>query len=602
MIFNFIVIALVLGLTYAWMVRGLFNAFIQMLCTIIAGAIAFAVWEPLAYLLVSVSKDRGFLSFIGDSAWGIGLIIPFAIALVGLRVVSDKVVKANIKNVGAVDYAGGGLCGAVIGVICAGVTTIGVQSIRVPADFLGYQPLWYTEDRGTGGGSLVLSDSLWLPADKLTGWIYSGLSVGSMSTSQPLDRWYPTLHAAGMASRISQGNGAGRNTIKPDDFRIVAAYTVGTPQAAQPIADLLTPRGASTPQRYTDVHGDTVGQGHLQGYIIEFEPGAKEAGGQSAKGSQVIVSNGQISLITEDQNGETTPVYPIAVISEGERGNEPGQLGRWAFDAREVFISSVGGQSKVKMGFEFVIPDGHTPIAMTVRQTRRLLDDTSPAPMVLDSPNDRDLRIRSGSIFEGGVASGPELDDSLAVRIDGSATGGRSPAFSISNSIGESFASQTARSRFNLDDGNLILSGEAKFLPEERAQRGLSRELKVERFAVGRGQVLVQIDVSRDRPISFLGEAARSAPTDEPLVLIDSRGGEYEAIGYTYVDRELIEVRYTPGSTLSGVSDTPTISSARDDQKLVILVIVTEGAQIERFAIGDMVIAEFSPPVNAAGG
>lgn len=599
MIFNLIVIALVLGLAYAWMVRGFFNAFIQMLCTVIAGAIAFAAWEPLAYLLVGISPDRGFLSFIGGSAWGISLIIPFAVVLLLLRVISDKIIIANVKNAGAVDYAGGAVCGLVLGVITAGITTIGIQSMRVPSDFMGYQPLWYTEDRGTGGGSLVLNDSLWLPADKITGWVYSGLSTGSMSSGEPLDKWYPNVHAVGMASRISQGNGEGKNTIKPDDFRIVASYTVATPDNPQPVTELLTPRGSSTPQKYTDINGDTVSQGYLQGFVVEFEPGAKEAGGKSAQGSQVIVSNGQISLITEDADGNTTSVYPVAVISEGERGDEPGQLGRWAFDSREVFISSIGGQSKVKMGFEFVIPNGHTPIAMMVRQTRTLLGDSTPAPMVLDSPSDRDLRIRSGSIFEGGVASGPERDDSLAVRIDGSATGGRSPAFAITDRIGESFASQSARSRFDLDDANLVLSGEAKFLPEERASRGLSRELKVERFGVGRGQVLVQIDVSRDRPISFLGEAARSAPTDEPIVLIDSRGGEYEAIGYTYVDRGLIEVRYTPGSTLSGMADTPAISSARDDQKLVILIIVTEGVQIEQLAIGDTVIAEFSPPIVA---
>lgn len=599
MFFNIIVIGLVLGLTYAWMVRGLFSAFIQLVCTIIAGAIAFAAWEPLAYLLVGISPDRGFLSFIGSAAWGIALVIPFAVSLLLLRLASDKIVKGNVKNISAVDYAGGGLCGAVLGVICAGITTIGVQSIRVPADFLGYQPLWYTEDRGTGGGSLVLSDSLWLPADKLTAWMYSGLSVGSMSASQPLDRWYPNVYAAGMAARISAGNGSGRNTIKPDDFRILATYTVATPDNPQPTADLLTPRGSATPQRYTDINGDPVSQGYLQGYVIEFEPGAKESGGASEKGSQVIVSNGHVSLITEDSNGNTTSVYPVAVISEGERGDEPGQLGRWAFDSREVFISSIGGQSKVKMGFEFVIPDGHSPIAMVVRQTRALLGDNAPTPMVLDSANDRDLRIRSGSIFEGGANARAERDDSLAVRVDGSNTTSREAAFRVGDSIGEAFASQTARSRFDLDDNNLVLSGEARFLPEERAQRGLSRELKVERFAIGNGQVLVQIDVSLDRPISFLNEAARSAPTSEPIVLVDSRGGEYEAVGYTYVDRELIEVRYTPGSTLTGISDTPAISSARDDQKLTILIIVTEGARIEQFAIGDTVIAEFNPPIVA---
>ena len=599
MFFNIVVIGLVLGLTYAWMVRGFFNSFVHLLCTLVAGALAFAIWEPLAYLLVGVSPERGFLSFIGSSAWGVALVIPFAGIMLILRVITDKVVKSNIKNAGPVDYVGGGACGVVTGVICAGITTIGIQSMRVPSDFLGYQPLWYTEDTGTGGGSLVLSDSLWLPADKITGWIYSGLSVGSMSARNPLDKWYPNVHAAGIAARISAGNGAGRNTISPDDFRVLSAYTVGSPDNPGQTSELLTPRGSTVPQRYVDVNGEPVAKGYLLGYVLEFEPGAKEQGGKSKSGSQVIVSNGQVGLLTENAEGQTTTVYPIAVISEGEGGDAPGKLGRWRFDSRDVFISSVGGQSKVKMGFEFVVPEGETPIALIVRQTRALLGDGAPKPTALSDAADRDLRIRSGSIFEAGQAPARERDDSLAARIDGSTSTGRTPAFTISNSIGSTFASQTARSRVDLNDTNQILSGEAKFLPEELAQRGIGKELRVDTFAVGTGQTLVQINVSNEQPISFLSEAARSAPTDQPIVLIDSRGNEYEAIGFTYTDRELIQVRFTPGSTLSGMSDVPSISSARDDQKLTILIIVTEGVQIEKLAIGDTVLATFSPPMIA---
>jgi len=598
MFFNIVIIGLVLGLAYAWMIRGFFNAFLHLLCTLIAGAVAFALWEPLAFLLIGISPERGFLSFIGSSAWGIALVIPFAAVMLVLRIITDKVVRSNIKNAGVVDYVGGGLCGVVTGVICAGFTTIGVQSIRVPSDFLGYQPLWYTEDRGIGGGSLVFSDSLWLPADQITGWIYSGLSTGSMSTSDSLDRWYPSVHTVGMAARVSPGNGAGRNTISPDDFRLHSSYTVGSPDDARPTKDLLTPRGSSTPQRYIDANGETVAKGYLQGFVLEFEPGAKEQGGKSKSGSQVIVSNGQVSLLTEDDDGRTSVVFPVAIISEGTGGDAPGKLGRWAFDSREVFISSVGGQSKVKMGFEFVVPEGQTPLALIVRQTRLLLDN-APKPAVMADAGDRDLRIRSGSIFESSASNRRERDDSKAARIDGTANRGRSPAFAVSTSIGTVFPSQTARGRFDLDSANRILSGDTKFLPSEVAGRGSSRELRVDSFAIGNGQTLVQIDVSLDRPISFLGEAARSAPTDEPMLLIDSRGGEYEAIGYTYTDRDLIEVRFTPGSTLSGISDTPAISAARDDQKLVILIIVTTGVQIEQFAIGDMVIAEFSPPLVA---
>ncbi|MFK7884261.1 MAG: CvpA family protein, partial [Phycisphaerales bacterium] len=586
MVFNIIVIGLVLGLAYAWMVRGFFNSFIHLLCVLAAGAVAFALWEPLAYLLVSISPERGLLSFIGSAAWGIGLVIPFAAFLLIFRVITDKVIASSIKNATVVDYVGGGACGVATGIICAGVMTIGVQSMRLPSNFFGYQPVWYTEDRASGGGSLVFADKLWVPVDHMTGWVYRGLSNGSMSSPEPLARWYPNIVATSMAARVSPGEGRGQNTINPDHVRIVTTYSIGSQTDAREAKELLTYRGSTTPQAYVDVDGNTVTQGYVTGYVLEFEPEAKEKGGKSSKGSQVIVSNGQVSLLTEDSDGNTKNVFPLAVISES--ADTGGELGRWRFDSRDVFISSVGGQSKVKMGFEFLIPQDETPLALIVRQSRIRLDDANnaiPTPAAMDDTADRDRRIRSGSIFEGAGNARRQRDTANAVRINPT-TIDRSAGISVTNSLGEIVPSQTARSEVTLDDKNQIQTGEAKFSLEVLQRTGAGKNLRVDTFAIGSGQALVQIDVSLDKTISFLDEAARGAPTDQPIVLIDDKGGEYEAIGFTYKDRDLFHVRFTPGSTLSGINDTPAISSARDDQRLVLLFVVTRNVMIDQLAVG----------------
>ncbi len=596
MIFNLIVIGIVLGLAYAWMVRGFFNAFMHMLCIIAAGALAFATWEPIGYLLLGASPDRGFLSFIGSAAWGISLALPFAIYLLLFRVITDKVVKANVKNATPVDYAGGAVCGLVTGVISAGVFTMSIQSMRVPSDFFGYQPLWYTEDTGTGGGSVVLSDSLWLPADKLTAAIYSGLSVGSMSSGQPLAKWYPNLHTNGMAARFSPG-GAGRNTISRDDVRIIGGFQIGSPTDARDTKDLLSFSGSTTAQKYVNVEGEPVSRGYTVGYVLQFEPDAKEQSGSNKGGAQIIVGSGQVALLVENSQGDTQVAYPIAMISEAE--GTGGQLGRWRFDSRDVFISSVGGQSQVKMGFEYIVPEGYTPIAMIVRQTRLDIPETV-KPLALESANKRDLRVRSGSIFTaGGAAPARTYNDDLAVRIDGTADQ-QTTGVVQSGRIGEILPSQSARSKVELDAANKIVTGEGKFGPDELSRQGApSSNLRVDSFLIGSGQSLVQIDVSLDKPISFLNDAARNAPTDAPIALIDQNGNEYQAIGFTYRDRDLFHLRYTPGSTIGGMRDVPPISSARGDQRLVMLFIVTSGVDIERLVIGETTIALFRPALSA---
>jgi hypothetical protein len=603
MIFNILIVGLVLGLAYAWMVRGFFSAFLHLLCVLVAGALAFAAWEPLAYLLIGMAPERGLFSFLDSAAWGIALLVPFVVFLLLTRLAADKIVPGNLKNATAADYAGGAVCGLGVGVLTAGVFVIGVQGLRLPTS-LGYQPIWYTEERAAGAGSLTHADRLWIPADRITAGIYQNISEGSLSARNSLARWHPDLGGAAFAARISPGEGAGRNAISPDDFRVLKTYTVGSAERPAAANELLTFAGSTTPQRYIDIHGEPVAKGHLLGIVVQFEPAAREKGGRG--GGQVIVSNGQAQLIAHnDATGDSVTIFPVAAVSENAEAD--GRLGRWKFDANDVFISSVGAQSQPVFAFEFLVPEGYTPLGLHLRQARWLVSEM-PAPVVIDSTGERDRRVTSGSILRAEGAARTQRNDANAVTIDGSAIGGRGGAsgsgVSLSASLGEMVSSQTARSRLDLDDDNRIANGQAKFLKSEvgRGNAPTARSMRVDSFALGANQTMVQVDVSPGMAASFVSEAARLAPTDRPIVLVDNNGNEFQAIGFIYSDRETFEVRYTLGNTLSGISDTPTISTARDDQKLVILFVVTTDATIEQLAAGDIVLANFRPALTARGG
>jgi hypothetical protein len=60
-------------------------------------------------LLAEILLDQG--GVLENSAWGLGLAVPFALSLIPIRLAFDKIVPANAKLLPPADYAGG-LCAA----------------------------------------------------------------------------------------------------------------------------------------------------------------------------------------------------------------------------------------------------------------------------------------------------------------------------------------------------------------------------------------------------------------------------------------------------------------------------------------------------------
>jgi hypothetical protein len=594
MIMNLIVIAFVLGVAYAWMVRGMFSSMLHMLCVLVSGAIAFAVWEPLAVMLINASPERGFFSFLEGIAFGVALIVPFTVSVLLLRAGTDKLISGNIRNSTVVDYAGGGVCGVVTAVISAGILVLGVGNMRLKTDFAGYQPLWYSTDRAAGSGSLVKADSLWVPVDTITSKFYSQLSTGTMSSSEPLAKWYPELELVGFASRVSPDDGSARNAIQPGDFKVRSTYIVGNEDGSSNVSELLVDSNDDDAQKYLDINSERISTGHIAGYVVEFEPGAKERG---EKGGQLVVSNGQYRLLIENSDGDTMSVFPIAVISESSSAD---QYGRWRFDSNDVFITSVGGKSRVEMSFEFLIPAGYEPLAFYAKNMR-VLTDSMPDPVEYPTVSQRDQLVLSGAILKG-ESAGRVLDETNMITYTPGS--GSSSFIRASPKISQVISLQVARRGLSMNDENHIVDGEGLF--DVKAEVGrqnapTSKKLRVERLAIARGQTLVRLDVSAASDFGFLSDAAGDAALDQALILIDDKGNEYEAIGYEYTDSKIYQIRYTRGSTLGGVEDTPNLSRTKqDEQELVLFFIVTKNAQISHFTIGDVAIAEFSPAYDSS--
>ncbi len=593
MYMNIAATLLFLALTWIWMNRGFFNALMHLLCTIGAAAIAFAVWEPLAMMLIGMTPERGFLTILGYIAWGVSLLVPFALSLLLLRLIADKAVAMNVKPISAVNYAGGGICGALAAALTVGVIVIALGYFPLGTGFLGYRPVNYTQ-KGQGSGSLTRAGGLWIPAERFTAAVLGQLSETTLRSAHPLAEWHPDLDIEGYAINTSANGGMARPSLKPEDIRLLNTYRVGG--EADPVRDLLkeSPEPDALSQGYLDEDGNPVQAGSLFGVVVEFQSGAKEENGQ------VVIGNGQAALLMRDREGNVIEAHPVALISQA-RSDNAGLFGRWMFDSENVFIASVGGATTAAMAFEFVVPAGYTPFAVSIKNTRIPLPDQPEAEF--PSPEARFAAIAGGTLI-GGV-SVKDIDTSGATTVNSADTGtrqarGESPII-VGNSLGFTFEVRQ-KGGLEIDSDNRVVRGSVKFRPSDINNRAADRKVLVDRIAVTPDIVIVKVNVSPDTAASLLGRVARSVDRVLPPQLIDTNGTAYPAVGFIYTEEgKLIQFEYDPARPIRGMAQLQqkgvSLSSSRTDQKLELIFRCSKGVAIKHYAIGSKVIINLDPPL-----
>ncbi len=609
MYMSLIAIGIVLMLGYLWLTRGFFSALIHMICTLIAGAVAFGVWEPASYWLISVSPARGFASFLEGTAWALGLAIPFAITLGALRFGVDALLKANIHLPQAANWVGGGLCGAISGVITAGIVVISLGFLRMDKDFLGHEPV-----ASQTSGAVQRQAGLWIPVDKLTAAIYGHASKNSLYVEDDLATLYPDLDVVPASLRINYGGGKARNTIRPEQFSVMGRYTVGQGKNLAP-KDLTADRWNPAVHTFSDLRGENPAPGsHLEGYAIVFRSGAREA----ADG-KVVIGNAQVRLVVRnEQTGEVRTVFPAALICQAEASTLA--IARFRFDAKELFIASPGAASESPFAIEFIVPPGFAGYALYVKNVRHMVaaGSTANPAFKFDRPEDRDNAIASGAVLsllgeslssmargaDGSVAAAASTstasDGPASIRRD--QTGGFYPGLNVSNTLNKTLHKTTVR-ELTLGDTNEIKDGIQKFSQEELKNVPLERSLQVRQFDITSDTLMVQVDVSLGSKLSWLGQAAQSVEDILPVQLVDTLGTRYDPIGYIYENKgsNYYEIRFTPGQTMRALKEVPNLSRSRPDDKLTLLYRVSQGRTLQSFNVGNKVISTFDPPAKMDG-
>ncbi|MFI4859087.1 MAG: hypothetical protein ACIAXF_00255 [Phycisphaerales bacterium JB063] len=268
-VLNILIIVFLLAMVAIWATYGFFSAFIHLVIVVVSGAFSFAVWEPLSFWL---------LGRMPATAWGVGLLVPFVLSIVILRIVFDKYCKMNLKFPRLADQAGGAVCGLGAGVLSAGMLLMGAGFL-MPADIMGYQP--YTMVRNTIDENE--DGQLWTitRVDQWTGSFFTMLSAGSMQpwSGTPLARYKSDIARRAQVHHLTSDPNQAKAS-PPASIDLLSAHIVTDPNEYLDMVIFASFEALINPEQIDldAIHFDTPLEerdyygGHLvDGIMKEFE-------------------------------------------------------------------------------------------------------------------------------------------------------------------------------------------------------------------------------------------------------------------------------------------------------------------------------------------
>jgi len=337
---NIFVILLVLLIGYWWANQGLFSAILHFVCVLLAGCVAFAVWEPMTIYVLGIEG----MDWYHPSAWGINFLLVFVVVLFGSRMLLDRLIPGNLDLPQWANLTFGGALGIGSGVLTIGVLIIGIgfiQSHKYIAGYAGY-------GRSERTGDIVkYEQSLWVPVHYYAYEFFSRLSVGSLSTARPLRQYQPSLHIQSALVRDSYEEGVGQLHLSPDAAEVIGAALVE--------------------------NGRRICQ-----VTVDFDAPARDFG------RQLTLSRSQVRLIGQASgSAEASVAYPDRW--RGPTGNHE------FINDPTAYVTSVPGQSEARITFEFSVQPNMMPKFIQIRNTRFRL------PQLQSGAGQGDLLAGAGS-------------------------------------------------------------------------------------------------------------------------------------------------------------------------------------------------------------
>ncbi|MFN7557946.1 MAG: hypothetical protein ACK5RX_01075 [bacterium] len=585
MVIQLLAILLMLAIAYVWSARGFLSSLLNMAVVLTSGAIAFGSYEFMTAALLGASEGR----LLTDIAPGLGLLLPFTLSLIILSVLVNVFVRANVRVTPMVDWIGGAACGVVAGMVVSGIFMIGSQMIRMSPDALEYQGA-----KAVNNGSVVRSGGLWLPVDRWVAGLYGYLSINSLETGRPLSVWRPHMAYEGAMNRIGPAEILMRNSLREKDVKFLGRYTVGMG------SNIPLPRLVGDGKDVQMVTGETItAPAYTQGFVVQFEASSREKTGQT------IISPGQVTLVAMRPDGvSSAALSPVAVVSQA-KGDQK-NLGRWRFDSRDVYIGTPGAETRPMFFFEFVIPETYRPLALYVRGVRFDLttdDRYTPIKSNVDfkTPEERD-RLITRNRFESTILGEKANANALVNNpkgVTGVPAGSPNSILRVANNLpfGVFLDASFMSGLDKTEKGMAITGGKLRLPRKDLSPAGTEMNLRVDAFDPGNGTAIVQLDISRNSPLSPVQPNNSEFVKAPALIGID--GQRFEAIGYVYRTSSDFTVSFDPAKPIRNFDDLPSVSRSIEGQDLILIFRVSVGVRIEKYAVGNTVLGEFVPPQAA---
>jgi len=479
-----------LGFMVYWFgfVQGFFSGFLHLMIVIVSGALAFALWEPVA---------QGMLyKWMGGQAWGAGLLFPFVIILLVLRFTMDKLVPDNIDFSKLVNMIGGGACGLFAGILSAGIVIIGMCFLAFGANIGGYAPLAVLDDNrvdGTPGTGLVGGTVV------TTAGFYTMLSGGAFGSGQPLNQYLPDLARQAALYRLRTEDANASVAISPASVSLMENYYVSGTKI--PGVD----RNFSLSLR------DDLNAKGKQIVCIDTEFKNSVNDRHAFDGDKTLrIQATQVQLITWTDPPGSIQVHTYAPIGFS-RLIEP------ATGKRVYHCLNVRGMSKAanrsdeqqRIGWFFVVPNDHKPKFFMVRRLRlpvgkKVEDEEQMRQMIGtwdDAPFPDDVK----------KVSDPQLFDEISM------------TKKLPVPISRNFATG-----MNFDGKNVMEGSKHMAKPP----RYPSPAVRVDGVYIPAHQSLVRIRMRFNKAREVFGETEASPLRKNYFWLEDSKGRKWYSIGY----------------------------------------------------------------------
>jgi hypothetical protein len=530
---NIAIVALTLLIAYWWATQGLFSAILHLFCVVAAGAIAFSFWEivTVRFLLHGNQFD--------DYAWGISLVLLFAISLFVLRLIADKIAPGNVDVPHWANLAFGLPVGLVAAELSIGILIIGAGHVQSQREIMGING-W---QRGGNGRVQQIEDyPIWTMAHQVADEFFSRLSVGSLSTRTPLRHYNPDLYQQSTLLRDGVTDSRGRLVSKTS----------------------MLPSAASV--RAMVKSGESLGAGDRARYqaVVRFERAAFDQGGQ-----QLSLSAAQVRLIGEASATAKAPVaFPIAW---SQRAGET--IGYFKLDTPSHYMTSVPGAEEATIQMEFeALPGDARPRFIQIRNTRHTIPSINTVPSA-------EFQARRYTLGQAGMGDGACDPSRPSLTRDEIDITDRLPVVAGSNRL---------PSGISIDEKTKsVLEGKADF------PRGIdrpARNLTVDSIFQQPGTRIVQLNVSRRTNADLFGALRRQVGDSVTPFLVDSQGRTYRALGYWHDKGQAVTIFMDRTDGVGSLRQLPELPSS-GAESLWLIFEITEGVTLTCFRVNNIPVA-----------